>query len=41
VDTATARSGQWGGGVFAMVTFIVLIINYEFQKLKYVFAMEE
>jgi hypothetical protein len=24
-----------------MVTFIVLIINYEFQKLKYVFAMEE
>jgi hypothetical protein len=24
-----------------MVTFIVLIINYEFKKLKYVFAMEE
>jgi hypothetical protein len=24
-----------------MVTFIVLIINYEFRKLKYVFAMEE
>jgi hypothetical protein len=24
-----------------MVTFIVFIINYEFQKLKYVFAMEE
>jgi hypothetical protein len=24
-----------------MVTFIILIINYEFQKLKYVFAMEE
>jgi hypothetical protein len=24
-----------------MVTFIVIIINYEFQKLKYVFAMEE
>jgi hypothetical protein len=24
-----------------MVTFIVLIINYEFWKLKYVFAMEE
>jgi hypothetical protein len=23
-----------------MVTFIVLIINYEFQKLKYVFTME-
>jgi hypothetical protein len=24
-----------------MVTFIVHIINYEFQKLKYEFAMEE
>jgi hypothetical protein len=24
-----------------MVTFIILIINYEFQKLKYVFTMEE
>jgi hypothetical protein len=24
-----------------MVTFIVLIINYEFRKLKYVFEMEE
>jgi hypothetical protein len=24
-----------------MVTFIVLIINYEFLKLKYVFTMEE
>jgi hypothetical protein len=24
-----------------MVTFIILIINYEFKKLKYVFAMEE
>jgi hypothetical protein len=24
-----------------MVTLIVLIINCEFQKLKYVFAMEE
>jgi hypothetical protein len=24
-----------------MVIFIVPIINYEFQKLKYVFAMEE
>jgi hypothetical protein len=24
-----------------MVTFIVLIINYEFKKLKYIFAMEE
>jgi hypothetical protein len=24
-----------------MVTFIIPIITYEFQKLKYVFAMEE
>jgi hypothetical protein len=24
-----------------MVTFIILIINCEFQKLNYVFAMEE
>jgi hypothetical protein len=24
-----------------MVTFIVLIIKYEFRKLKYVFVMEE
>jgi hypothetical protein len=24
-----------------MVTLIVLIINYEFQKLKHVFAIEE
>jgi NADH pyrophosphatase NudC (nudix superfamily) len=32
---------EWPTPTKHMVTFIVLIINYEFQKLKYVFVMEE